>query len=98
MIVVGREGCILGGLAMKRILLVVGCLTLGGVGASVGQLLFTAYGPRAVAAEKADAGPRDAASYRDVVKKVLPAVVSIESLGKNGKGKDRDDQLDDDSR
>jgi serine protease Do len=85
---------------MKRILLVVGCLTLGGAGASVGHLLLTAHGQQAVAANKAEAGPKDVASYRDVVKKVLPAVVSIEAMGKNGKAKNRDDddQLDDNPR
>src|SRR5262249_23843616 len=88
---------------MKRILLVVGCLTLGGVGASVGPWLFTAQlaqGQQAVAANKGDAGPKEIASYRDVVKKVLPAVVSIEAMAKNGKAKGRaqDMQLDDEDK
>jgi serine protease Do len=80
---------------MKRILLVVGCLTLGGVGASLGQWLFNAQhakGQQAVAASKAE-GPKEIGSFRDVVKKVLPAVVSIEALAKNGKPKGRSEDM-----
>ena len=84
---------------MKRFLLVISCLTLGGLGASLGQLML--HGPlgkgQALAAS-ADVVAKEPASYRDVVKKVLPAVVSIEALSKNGKPKGRaeDMQLDDD--
>jgi serine protease Do len=79
---------------MKRFLLVVGCLILGGLGASLGRLLFEGR-----PAEARPEAAREPASYRDVVKKVLPAVVSIEALAKDGKSKGRsqDMQFDDDN-
>jgi serine protease Do len=67
---------------LKRSFLVLACLTLGAAGAQLGQSLLQGQG-RAVDAPAA-ALPREISSYRDVVKKVLPAVVSIEAKGKGG--------------
>jgi serine protease Do len=67
---------------MKRIPLVVGCLVLGAVaGTFLAGPLLQGQGPAAAPF------PKDLASYRDVVKKVLPAVVSIESRPKVVKAK-----------
>jgi serine protease Do len=59
---------------MKRCLLIVACLALGGLGTYLGQSLLQGRAPTA-----APAVSRETTSYRDVVKKVLPAVVSIEA-------------------
>ncbi len=62
---------------MKRCSVILGCLLLGG---SVGTFLA---GPLLNGKDPAvPAIPRELTSYRDVVKKVLPAVVSIESRAK----------------
>ena len=63
---------------MRGYLLIGTCLILGGMGTYVGRsLLGFAPGDAPVA--------RDPFSYRDIVKKVLPAVVSLEAQGKGGK-------------
>ena len=80
---------------MKRILLVAACLVLGGLGASLGQLL-TRPQPvqgRALDARNEAAVAKEPTSYRDVVKKVLPAVVSIEAFSKDGKPKRRAEDM-----
>jgi len=62
---------------MKRCSLIVGCLMVGGLAGSflVGPLLKgQAPGGAAI--------PKEMTSYRDMVKRVLPAVVSIESTVK----------------
>jgi serine protease Do len=60
---------------MKRCLLIICCLMLGGVlGTYVAAPLLQGQAPGGGAAV-----PREVTSYRDVVKQVLPAVVSIES-------------------
>jgi serine protease Do len=62
---------------MKRCALVVCCLVLGGVaGTFVAGPLLVGQAPAPPAI------PRELTSYRDVVKKVLPAVVSIDSRAK----------------
>jgi serine protease Do len=68
---------------MKRCFLVVSCVLLGGLGAWLGQSLLQGQAnvPAAI--------PKELASYRDVVKKVLPAVVSIEAQAKAGAGRPR---------
>jgi serine protease Do len=77
---------------MKRVPLMVCCLVAGAV---LGTLLAGPFlkgdGPATAPV------PRDLTSYRDVVKKVLPAVVSIESRAKVIKAKQprRRSQLDD---
>jgi serine protease Do len=72
---------------MKRCLLVVACLGLGGLGTYLGQSLLLGQ------ATVAPAVPKEMTSYRDIVKKVLPAVVSIESQSKTGRA--RQGRLDD---
>jgi serine protease Do len=67
---------------MKRVPLMVCCLVAGAV---LGTLLAGSFLKGDVAAPAAV--PRDLTSYRDVVKKVLPAVVSIESRAKVIKAK-----------
>jgi serine protease Do len=63
---------------MSRWLLAFSLLAAGGVGgAYLGTTFFQAKVPAHAAASAAI--PRDLTSYRDIVKKVLPAVVSIES-------------------
>jgi serine protease Do len=65
---------------MKRCLLIVACLALGGLGTYLSQDFLQGQVPVA--------GPaitRELTSYRDVVKKVLPAVVSIESQSRSGR-------------
>jgi serine protease Do len=74
---------------MKRFSLVATCLMLGAViGALVGhsflqgQLAPTVRGPGAAAVPVI---PKELSSYRDIVKRVLPAVVSIEAQSTTGK-------------
>jgi serine protease Do len=79
---------------MKRVPLMVCCLVAGAV---VGTLLAGSLLKGQV--NGAPVAPKDVTSYRDVVKKVLPAVVSIESRAKVIKAKQprrrapADDQL-----
>jgi serine protease Do len=62
---------------MKRTLLLVCCLLLGGIaGAFLAGPLLQGQNPAAPVI------PKELTSYRDIVKKVLPAVVSIESRAK----------------
>ncbi|HEY7309730.1 MAG TPA: trypsin-like peptidase domain-containing protein [Gemmataceae bacterium] len=62
---------------MKRCSLIVCCLVLGGVaGTFLAEKLLNGQAPAVPAI------PKETTSYRDVVKKVLPAVVSIESKSK----------------
>src|SRR5262245_46983732 len=62
---------------MKRCSLIVCCLVLGGLaGAFLAGPLLKGQAPAV------PAFPKELSSYRDVVKKVLPAVVSIESKAK----------------
>src|SRR5215216_6720570 len=70
---------------MKKLLLVAACLVLGGLGASLGQLAFRAQPAQGRALDRTDSVAREPTSYRDVVKKVLPAVVSVEAFSKDGK-------------
>ena len=67
---------------MKGYLLIGTCLILGGMGTYVGRSLL-GYAPGDAPAAVA----RDPFSYRDIVKKVLPAVVSLEAQGKAGKSR-----------
>jgi serine protease Do len=75
---------------MKRSVLVLACVTLGGLLTYVGQPLLQgrpaddALGAKRPQAPDA-ALPRELTSYRDVVKRVLPAVVSVESQARNGR-------------
>jgi len=63
---------------MKRVSLLAACLLLGvAAGAFVGRPFLQGQAP-----PTAPAVPPDLTSYRDIVKKILPAVVSIESHGK----------------
>src|SRR5947209_198105 len=65
-------------LHMKRCSLILGCLLLGGIlGTYVAAPLLQGQAPREGALV-----PKELTSYRDVVKQVLPAVVSIESRAK----------------
>ena len=64
---------------MNRCLLIVACLALGGLGAYLGRSFSKGEAPPAPAI------PRELTSYRDVVKKVLPAVVSIEAKSRAGR-------------
>jgi len=76
---------------MKRSILIVACLFLGGLGTYVAQSMMqgkfitgdtvaaTAGGPAA-----ATPIPKELTSYREIVKRVLPAVVSIEAQAKGG--------------
>jgi serine protease Do len=62
---------------MKRCILIVCCLIVGGLtGTYLTGTLLQGQAPVAPAL------PRELTSYRDVVKKVLPAVVSIDSKGR----------------
>jgi serine protease Do len=65
---------------MNRVYLVVSCLALGALGAHYLHSRSSLQGqpPPAVAV------PKEMTSYRDIVRKVLPAVVSVEALAKNG--------------
>jgi serine protease Do len=72
---------------MKRCFLIFTCLTLGGLGSWVGQSLLPVHARVAEGGPAATAIPKEMASFRDVVKKVLPAVVSIESQAKAGRVK-----------
>jgi len=56
-------------------------LVLVGIGFALGRLFVGSWSHGQPA--QPQAGPRDATSYRDVVKRVLPAVVSIETRAKN---------------
>jgi serine protease Do len=81
---------------MKRVSLLVGCLVLGAViGTFVTGPLLKGEGPAGGAV--AVAIPKELSSYRDVVKQVLPAVVSIEARAKvlKAKGPRRRAPLDD---
>ena len=55
------------------------CLILGGVAGLVGAPLVLGYTPVLGHTTAAMTVPKDVSSYRDIVKKVLPAVVSIET-------------------
>ncbi|MBY0232765.1 MAG: trypsin-like peptidase domain-containing protein [Gemmataceae bacterium] len=81
---------------MKRFTLVFACLALGALGFHLGSALLQGQAPIPAAA------PRDLTSYRGIVKRVLPAVVSLEALAKDGKrlrpGRPGDMQLPDDLR
>ena len=70
---------------MKRFFLILTCVVLGGLGTFVGQSFLPGQVPGPGAG--ASAAPKDPASYRDVVKKVLPAVVSIEAQAKGGRNR-----------
>src|SRR3954469_6590168 len=65
-------------LPMKRTMLILACVAFGGLGTYLGPSLLQGQGPAAVAV------PKELTSYRDIVKRVLPAVVSIEALNKAG--------------
>ncbi|MFO0925695.1 MAG: trypsin-like peptidase domain-containing protein [Gemmataceae bacterium] len=67
---------------MKRWFLVLSCLTLGGLGTYLGQTALKGQAPVA-------AIPKELTSYRDVVRKVLPAVVSVEAQAKGGNARPR---------
>jgi serine protease Do len=67
---------------MRRFFLIFACLVLGGLSTYIGQSLLQGQASSSGAA----AGPRDLSSYRDIVKKVLPAVVSIDA---QARGADR---------
>ena len=62
----------------SRGLVVVACLTLG----AAGGYLASSTVPEVRAEVKIPAIPRELTSYRDIVKTVVPAVVSIESRAK----------------
>ena len=80
---------------MKRYFLIAVCLALGGLGTYVGQTVLQGQ-PAAPASRPAATGlPAELVSYRDIVKKVLPAVVSIESQAKNANLRRRFDTDDD---
>lgn len=64
---------------MKRLLLVFTSLILGGLLAYVGQSLLQGQGSGTATSTET---PKDPTSYRDIVKKILPAVVSIEAISK----------------
>src|SRR5262245_39388136 len=64
---------------MKRAFLILTCLALGSLGTHLAHSLVQGD----VAA--LPAMPRELTSYRDIVKKVLPAVVSIEAQAKGGR-------------
>jgi serine protease Do len=66
---------------MKRCSLLLACVVLGGVLATSGKSFLQGQAPPREAAV-APAIPREMTSYRDIVKRVLPAVVSIEARGK----------------
>jgi serine protease Do len=69
---------------MKGYLLIGTCLILGGMGTYAGRSLLMGDAPG-----DAPAVARDPTSYRDIVKKVLPAVVSLEAQAKGGKSRPR---------
>ncbi len=75
---------------MKRWLLILSSVAVGALTVLTLQQLSPLQGRDA-----APAIPRELTSYRDVVKKVLPAVVSVEALAKNG---ERMRRADDDGR
>jgi serine protease Do len=79
---------------MKRCLLVLTCLALGGSGVYVGQSFLQGQAP-VNAGGRAVAVPKELTSYRDIVKKVAPAVVSIEA---QARGRARLNQRPDDMR
>jgi serine protease Do len=64
---------------MKQFFLILSCLVLGGLGMLSLQHLSLLQGQPPVFAV-----PKDLASYRDIVRRLLPAVVSIEAQAKNG--------------
>jgi serine protease Do len=74
---------------MKRCLLVIVCLALGGLGGYIGQSLLQGQ----AAVTPAPAIPKELTSYRYVVKKVLPAVVSIEAQSKADARNSRPDDM-----
>jgi serine protease Do len=65
---------------MNRNLVMAICLLTAVVGAYYGHSLLQGQGPGTAAL------PRELTSYRDVVKRVLPAVVSIEAVNERGAG------------
>src|SRR5262249_10783455 len=65
-------------LPMKRTLLILACVAFGGLGTYLGTSLLQGQGPAAAPI------PKELTSYRDIVKRVLPAVVSIEALNTPG--------------
>jgi serine protease Do len=66
---------------MKRLILIVTCLSLGALGALVGHSLLIG---QSVPAGSGGVLAKETNSYRDVVKRVLPAVVSVEARAKGG--------------
>ena len=66
---------------MKRCSLVLACLVLGGVLGTCGKSFLQGQAPPREAAV-APAVPKELTSYRDIVKRILPAVVSIEAQAK----------------
>jgi serine protease Do len=69
---------------MKRLVLVFASLCLGSAGLYVGGALSPAKAPAAKDGSVVVI-PKELTSYRDIVKRVLPAVVSIESQARGGK-------------
>src|SRR5262245_840432 len=66
---------------MKRGLLILTCLGLGALGTYLAQDLVQGQG------NAIQATPKELTSYRDIVKKVLPAVVSIEAQAKGSRAR-----------
>jgi serine protease Do len=71
---------------MKRFVLVLACLSLGGAGVYLGQTVLQGQAP-VTRSGTAVLLPKELTSYRDVVKKVLPAVVSIEAQSRSGRAR-----------
>jgi serine protease Do len=69
---------------MKRCLLIVTCLALGGTGTYVGRSFLQGQAP-INAGGRVAVIPKELTSYRDIVKKVTPAVVSIEAQARGGR-------------
>jgi serine protease Do len=66
-------------------LLLAGLLLAGGIGSLVGRSFLQGQAPAAAVASAP--ASRELISYRNIVKKVLPAVVSIESQARTGRAK-----------
>jgi serine protease Do len=71
---------------VKRALLVAACLASLLVGAWFGSSQLTGQAP-----STAPVKPRDITSYRDIVKRVLPGVVSVEALSRAARADGRND-------
>jgi serine protease Do len=69
---------------MKRFVLVLVSLSFGGAGVYLGQTLLQGQAPVGKDAAVVVI-PKELTSYRDIVKRVLPAVVSIEAQSTTGK-------------